>query len=439
MPPRTPTRSVCTRCLIRRRLFSTNSSSLQQQKQNDLPPPPPQSGYARLSHRGLISITGADSTTFLQGLITQNMLVTGDPQRSTRRTGFYTAFLNAQGRVLNDAFIYPSPNGGESSSADEAGWIIEVDKNEVSSLLKHLKRHKLRAKLKLRALEDGEQSVWSTWNDQAEPKWAAYNLESESPSLFSPSSHIAGCIDTRAPGFGSRLVTPGDDDLRKYIPDESKLPGSEVQLPTYTLRRMIYGVAEGQGEIIRESALPLECNLDMMRGVDFRKGCYVGQELTIRTHHTGVVRKRILPVQLYSEGQDPNEFGELPTYDPNTNLSLPPAGANIFRISARKGRSAGKFLNGIGNVGLALCRLEMMTDIILTEEGTQYTPDQEFKVSLDDAAEGEEVKIKALVPPWTRDFILSGVRKNTPRVEEGYRAREMVEELEEEEEQRKVE
>lgn len=229
------------------------------------------------------------------------MLIANDPRRATRRTGTYTAFLNSQGRVLNDAFIYPMPKGdSETDTTGDPAWLVEVDKNEVSSLLKHLKKHKLRSKLKLRALEDGERTVWSSWKDHAEPRWAAYNLESESSSPFAPSSSVAGCIDTRAPGFGSRLVTPGEEDLRVHLPDEAQVAGSQVDLGTYTVRRMLHGIAEGQAEIIRESALPLECNMDMMRGVDFRKGCYVGQELTIRTHHTGVVRKRIVPVQLYA-------------------------------------------------------------------------------------------------------------------------------------------
>ncbi|BDD55908.1 ccr4 associated factor [Monascus purpureus] len=417
MRPGTPARTICTRCLNRCRLFSTTSYSYEQQKRNALPPSPPRSGYARLTNRALISVTGVDSITFLQGLITQNMLVTNDQNRAVRRTGSYTAFLNSQGRVLNDAFIYPFPKSdGNNTTSDDPGWIIEVDKTEVTSLLKHLKRHKLRAKLKLRALDDGERTVWSSWNDHSEPKWAAYNLGSGSTSSFSPSASITGCIDTRAPGFGSRLITPGSEDLRAHLPDEAQIAGSEVELDTYTIRRMLHGIAEGQREIVRESALPLECNLDMMRGVDFRKGCYVGQELTIRTHHTGVVRKRILPVQLYNDAQDVAATTDMPVYNPSSStLPVPPSGSNISRVGGRKGRSAGKFLGGIGNIGLANCRLEMMTDINLTGDGTQYNPEHEFKLSLD-AVEGEsaaEVKVKAILPPWLKEYILfGGVRKS---------------------------
>lgn len=430
-----PRPSVCSRCLARSRPFSTTTYLAEQA--HHAPPLPPQTGYARLANRGLISITGVDSATFLQGLITQNMLVANDPSRNIRRTGTYTAFLNSQGRVLNDAFIYSLPNPAGNDLERE--WLVEVDKSEVASLMKHLKKHKLRAKLKLRALEDGERTVWSSWKNHSEPRWAAYNLESEAASPFSPDSNIVGCIDSRAPGFGSRIVTPGPEDLRNFLPDESQVAGSEVELDSYTVRRMLHGVAEGQTEIVRESALPMECNMDLARGIDFRKGCYVGQELTIRTHHTGVVRKRILPVQLYT--QDLSSEGN-PVYDPSVDVSLPPSGSNISKAGGRRGRSAGKFLNGVGNIGLALCRLEMMTDIALTSEGTQYTPGSEFKVSwTDDAEQSSEVKLQAFIPSWTRDFILSGgARKSAPQAadNDGTRARGFVVQLEEEEAQRRT-
>ncbi|CAG7935149.1 unnamed protein product [Penicillium nalgiovense] len=428
-----PRPSVCGRCLARSRLFSTTAHRTEQ-SQNA--PFPPSAGYSRLTNRGLISITGTDSTTFLQGLITQNMLVANDPNRSIRRTGAYTAFLNSQGRVLNDAFIYPLP-GAEAQGA-ESSWLVEIDKNQVPVLLKHLKKHKLRAKLKLRALEEGERTIWSSWKNHAEPqRWATYSLESESPSPFSPTSEIAGCIDTRAPGFGSRIITPGSDGLRTYFPDEAQVAGPEVPLDSYTVRRILHGVAEGQAEVISGSALPLQCNMDMARGIDFRKGCYVGQELTIRTHHRGVTRKRLLPVQLYDLGQDAQSAPDTLTYDPSFQLTLPSAEADIVKagVATRRNRSAGTFLNGIGNIGLALCRLEVMTDVALMGEAPARPHEHHFKLSwAPEVEQPNEVGVRAFVPPWLRDFI-SGGKEEKPRKPEaeGERAREFVEQLEEEE------
>ncbi|KAL2838710.1 hypothetical protein BJY01DRAFT_237360 [Aspergillus pseudoustus] len=436
MRPKASPSRICARCSQQWRKFSTTP----QPRTRNIPQPPPQAGYARLTNRGLISITGLDSTTFLQGLLTQNMFIANDPNRRVRHTGSYTAFLNSTGRILNDAFIYPLPPS-EGASPDEPAWLVEVDKNEVPSLLKHLKKHKLRAKLKLQALEEDERTVWAAWKNYSEPRWAAYNLESPTSSPFPSSESVVGCVDTRAPGFGFRLVTPGVDDLRTHVPDEAQVAGSEVSLDGYTIRRMLHGVAEGQSEIIRESSLPLECNMDMQKAIDFRKGCYVGQELTIRTHHTGVVRKRILPVQLYEGDGSALASTDGPVYDPSVELSLPPSGSNISKVSARRGRSAGKFLGGIGNIGLALCRLEMMTDITLTGEGSQFTPDQEFKVSWSgpEGSEGQggEVKLKAIVPTWTREFIMAGgAKNNNDPSRDGHRARNYLEQLEEEEAQR---
>lgn len=443
---------ICTRCAYRssnsRAPFST-SSKLRQQQQHDKserPQLPPTSGYARLTNRSLIAISGVDSTSFLQGMITQNMLMGKEPIRAPRRTGSYSAFLNSQGRVLHDVFIYPITKGSlghTNDSTDEAAWLIEVDKSEVTNLMKHLKKHKLRAKLTLRALEEGEQSVWAAWNESAgKPRWAAYNLESDFPSEISDNGLVVGCVDTRAPGFGTRYVTPGVEDLQVHLPEESRIQGSEVVLETYKLRRILHGVAEGQQEIIRESSLPMECNMDVTRAIDFRKGCYVGQELTIRTHHTGVVRKRMLPVQLLGVDEVSTVSSAL-NYDASKDIPQPPTGANISRVGTRKGRSAGKFISGVGNVGLALCRLEMMTDISLTGESSQYNPSQEFQIAWDaDPAVGSTssgaVKIKAIVPSWLREHIVASTTRNVSSArarenDEGLRARELVERLDEEE------
>ncbi|KAJ5874253.1 uncharacterized protein N7529_002683 [Penicillium soppii] len=432
-----PRPSICSRCLASSRKFSTTAQR-NQQIQNV--PFPPTAGYSRLTNRGLISVTGTDSTTFLQGLMTQNMLVANDPNRNIRRTGAYTAFLNSQGRVLNDAFIYPLP-GAEAQGAD-SGWLVEVDKDQVPVLMKHLKKHKLRAKLKLRALDEGERTIWSSWKNHAEPqRWAAYSLESESPSPFSPTSEIAGCIDTRAPGFGSRIITPGSDGLRTHLPDEAQVPGSEVELDSYTVRRFLHGVAEGQAEVLSGSALPLQCNMDMARGIDFRKGCYVGQELTIRTHHRGVTRKRLLPVQLYDLQNAPS-VSETLTYDPSVQLTLPTGETDIVKAGAatRRNRSAGTFLNGIGNIGLALCRLEVMTDVALMGETPARPHEHQFKLSwAPEAEQSNEVGVRAFVPPWLRDFISGGKEEKpalrNPDAEDGERARDFVEQLEEEEEE----
>ena len=80
--------------------------------------------------------------------------------------------------------------------------------------------------------------------------------------------------------------------------------GLDLQSATpedYLSHRLQVGVAEGPGEVPKEACTPLEYNLDYLNGVSFTKGCYLGQELTARTHHTGVIRKRVVPITLHGK------------------------------------------------------------------------------------------------------------------------------------------
>ncbi|KAL8742557.1 MAG: hypothetical protein Q9184_008237 [Pyrenodesmia sp. 2 TL-2023] len=301
-------------CLASRiRYFSTTPSAYL-----DLPPPPPPTGFARLTNRALIYIRGQDAPHYLQGLTTANI----NTATASSQSGFYSSFLNAQGRVLHDVFIYPtshSPNFGEKY--DDPGFLIDVDKAHAEALRGHLKRFKLRAKIVLRVIEPEEWDVWGTWGGDDTTNYDSSGFE----------SGAIGCLDTRAPGMGQRIIM---HDGQK----PAELPGKETSTETYDVRRMLYGVPQGHSEIISREALPQESNIDYMGGIDFRKGCYVGQELTIRTHHTGVVRKRILPVQVYrTEDEKPPDTLQ---YDPKTSLELPGAAQNIARVNTR-GRSAG--------------------------------------------------------------------------------------------------
>ncbi|KAG4429014.1 hypothetical protein IFR05_015510 [Cadophora sp. M221] len=177
-----------------------------------------------------------------------------------------------------------------------------------------------------------------------------------------------------------------------------KVDADESSEDVYRVRRYLKGVPEGQDELVREQALPQESNVDFMGGIDYKKGCYVGQELTIRTHHRGVVRKRILPVMLYGM-EDAEPMGL--EYDVGRGLGVEgiPRETGIGRFE-RKGRSAGKFIAGVGNVGLGLCRLETMTDVLVQGEAGGYREGNEFTVQWGEEGEGKMLKIKAFVPSW---------------------------------------
>ncbi|KAK4143634.1 uncharacterized protein C8A04DRAFT_12201 [Dichotomopilus funicola] len=399
---------------------------------NSVPPHPLPSGLALLTTRRILSLTGPDTAKFLQGLITANITpghATPNPAAEHIRTdaGFYAAFLNAQGRVLYDVFIYRDGRDGPGEPGGEAGWLIEVDAAEAKALQAHLRRYKLRAKVQVRLLEEEEVRVWEAWDDTNHLNPAA----AFSPEAASSSSLIT-IPDPRAPNLGHRILT--------FSSSSTPVPLEWEAAPeaAYHLRRYLNGVPEGAGELTPSSALPHESNLDLMGvttgtagtaggsgivggttggAIDFRKGCYVGQELTIRTEHRGVVRKRVLPCLLYPDTADSTP----PSLTAGTDLgatdvtasAIPPS-SSIKRLT-KSGRSAGKWLHGIGNVGLALCRLETMTDVVLPgEAGTAgFVEGDEFYVDLGDGepdkegvtsggSEGGRVRVKAFVPGWLR-------------------------------------
>ncbi|KXH34507.1 folate-binding protein YgfZ [Colletotrichum simmondsii] len=396
---------VCRTCRQqqqRRQYSSTNPTT------TSLPPPaPPSAGYAALPSRRLISVAGADAAKFLQGVITGN--IASEAARA-RKTGFYAAFLNATGRVLHDVFIYPdlAGLGGSAAAAEseQAGtrFLIEVDANEAERLAKHIKRYKLRAKLTVRLLAADEATVWHAWNESGKP------ITTDTALLDTITK------DPRTPGLGYRAVQGGDATA---APPGLALDLDVTTEDSYTIRRYLQGVAEGQDEVIREHALPQETNMDYMNGIDYHKGCYVGQELTIRTKHRGVVRKRILPCMIYDvDRAAPQTLQYRPeaadqdaaNHGPEGGLPAEsiPRETSIGR-SGKKGRSAGKWLKGIGNVGLGLCRLEIMTDVVLPGEtaASTFDPANEFLLKWGEGeGDGEQnnaVKIKAFVPEWLRN------------------------------------
>ncbi|KAI1781410.1 Aminomethyltransferase folate-binding domain-containing protein [Hypoxylon cercidicola] len=411
---------VCQSCKRSLRKFSSTTS------RSRGPPPPPPSGYAHLTSRRLISIAGSDAPKFLHGIITQSVvdeLITGGRQRQNAQPkitaanstvgarGFYTGFLNATGRVLHDVFIYRDTLGiaGTGEAADGEAFVIEVDATQVEALAKHLKRYKLRSKLKFRILDEGECVAWQVWDDSISTTTSAATPPTLQQLLQQPKDYLV-LPDERAPGMGFRVLSSGRRTL-----GEAGLALPQSDDAAYRVRRYLRGVAEGQAEVQREHALPLESNMDVSGGIDFRKGCYVGQELTIRTRHRGVVRKRILPCLLYPPAPPPPPPQQLeyrPYVDEDEGLPAAedvPANLSIGRAAA-KGRSAGTWLTGVGNIGLALCRLPIMTDVELpgeTAAGTPFNPQtDEFVVKwgADDAGEGgQSLKVKAFVPDWLRE------------------------------------
>ena len=349
------------------------------------------SKWALLSNRRLIRLSGPDAANFLHNIIPAKILGVGT-------SPIYTAFLSAQGRILQDVFIYPPSWEGEKKQE----WLVEVDAESASDLFKHLKKHKLRSKFAMELVNEQEAGVWYRWPSEtgtSSQDWRRDGIR-------------AGGNDSR-PGMGVRLVL--NQDSQAHV--RSSLDGGETAergLEEYTIHRVLNGLAEGQKEIISGHALPQESNLDFLGGIDFHKGCYLGQELTIRTHHTGVVRKRILPCQIYDESSPLPADQMGPRSQAGTKVELPPPESNISKLTTRKGRSTGKWLGGVGNIGLALCRLEMMTDIQLTADSTNYDPREKYRIQWvgdQDGTNAQEVCVRPFVPNWVRQGVEQSLKR----------------------------
>ena len=213
-----------------------------------------------LPQRGILELTGIDRGSFLQGLITNSV------DKISTTAAIYSAFLTPQGRFFHDFFII------EHNDA----WLIDCELDRAENLLNRFNLYKLRSRVNWRDASN-EYKVYASWNDDT--------TETSGDSVcFS---------DPRLPDLGHRIITKAPLTTDAYFDD-------------YDTLRLSHGIPDGSRDMPVEKAIILECGLDELNAVDWRKGCYIGQELTARTNYRGLIRKRLLPVKI--EGEAPAPF-----------------------------------------------------------------------------------------------------------------------------------
>jgi folate-binding protein YgfZ len=221
-----------------------------------------ENGTCFLAERGVLKIVG-DATALLHKVITNTML--NFPAGESR----YSALLTPQGKLLFDFFILPSPEG------PDAGYLIDCVKEQSADLVKRINFHKMRAKF--------------TVEDQSEAYGVAAFWGSD------PAPAIEGGIiyrDMRATDMGSRIIAPREA-LAKLPADASGFEAHRISL----------GVPKGGVDFPYGDTFLHDANIDRCNGVDFKKGCYVGQEVVARVHFRRSARKRI--VQIHFDGPAP--------------------------------------------------------------------------------------------------------------------------------------
>lgn len=206
--------------------------------------------FIPLKHRSIIEISGKDRTKFLQGLITN------DSNKISEDHLIYSAMLNAQGRFLYDFFLFEN---------DEKIF-IDCPANRRDEIAKKFKMYKLRNEINV-GINDSLQIF--------------HNFSSQKPQNITLTFS-----DPRSPKLGFRSYAKIDE-----IPAEQI---DEAAINQYHFLRISNKIPEGELDLTYEKSFILEFRFNEMNAVDYDKGCYVGQELTARTHHLGEIRKELL-------------------------------------------------------------------------------------------------------------------------------------------------
>lgn len=241
---------------------------------------------ARLTDRAVLAVTGAEAAPFLQGLVT-NDVAKLNPGSST-----YAALLTPQGKIVTDFLIHRTDDG----------FRLDVAATQAADLLKRLTLYRLRAPV---GLEDvsATQAVFAAWGEVA-----------------------ATPADPRFHALGARWIAAPDS----LTPD--------ADLADYQIHRLALGVPDSADTA---NQFALDANLEELHGLDFKKGCYVGQEVTARMKHKASPRRRLAPV--VTEGD------------------LPPPGTRIVNGS---GADAGDLASGFGAHAIASIKLAGLDPLI---------------------------------------------------------------------------
>lgn len=273
------------------------------------------------SSRKLVRLRGTESLAFLQGMVTNDTRHLSTDATGKSRRCMYALMLNSVGRVLYDLLIY--------RPAGEDEVLVECDAGARQGLLRLLQLYRLRRPIEIEPYDDLD--VWVAFR----PFCGAVEEPPPPPADDQwPSLGRLMVRDPRLHLLGWRVLANAGEDLASSGPPLVR--GGDAA-PSYARLRLQLGVGEGLRELPPAACFPLECNADYLGGVSFHKGCYVGQELTARTHHTGVVRKRLLPVVLLGE---------------------PPALATDALVRSAAGATLGKLRARRDRLGLALLRVD---------------------------------------------------------------------------------
>jgi folate-binding protein YgfZ len=264
--------------------------------------------FVLLDDRGILAVSGPDRRPFLQGL------VSNDVDKVGPTAARYAAFLTAQGKYLHDFIMV---------EAGESIW-LDTEIARLGDLKRRLSMYRLRAKATL-----DEQSALCVAAVFGAGAPAALGLPNE-PGAARPFGSGIAFVDPRLAALGARVILPLDG-ARVSLGNAGL---AEAGFDSYDRLRLSLGIPDGSRDLVLEKSILLEAGFDELNGVDWQKGCYIGQELTARTKYRGLIKKRLMPVRI-----------EGPT---------PPSGA----VVTVDGREIGEMRSSRDGLGLALLRID---------------------------------------------------------------------------------
>lgn len=256
-----------------------------------------QGRIARLTRRGVLAVGGEAAHRFL------NDLVTADVGRASPGRAVYAGLLTPQGKVLFDFIIF----------RDGERFLLDLARGAAADLVKRLLFYRLRAQVTIDDLSDSRQVLAAWGNGQL---------------------RLEGAVapDPRLEALGWRaIVVAGAAAPADF---------TEASESEYDARRVALGVPEGGLDFAFGEPFPHDIDMDQLGGIDFRKGCYIGQEVVSRMEHRGTARRRVV----IARGVAP----------------LPPAGTPITAGE----RPIGTLMSSAGGTGLALVRLDRAKEAI---------------------------------------------------------------------------
>jgi folate-binding protein YgfZ len=216
---------------------------------------------AFLPDRGVVKVAGDDARKFLNGLVTADLdkVAPGGPR--------FAALLTPQGKIIVDFIV------AEAEPTEGGGFLLDCPRALAPALVERLRFYKLRAKVLVEDLSE-RLGVLAIWEGSAQTEYG----------LCYP--------DPRLPELGWRCMLP------PHLASQAAadLGAQLVDADAYEAHRIAVSVPRGGIDFSYGDAFPHETDMDQLRGVDFDKGCFIGQEVVSRIEHRGTARTRVVPV-----------------------------------------------------------------------------------------------------------------------------------------------